>query len=117
MTDATGLKVRDEVLSIEQVEAREKDRRARRKAYDRVSAVIYPIVTLVGAILLWEVGVRVFKVPPFLAPPPSMQLLDTLTKPVDFISIPVSCRRRHIIGAPVARTRPHRHGLRGRVRI
>jgi len=72
MADATGLKVRDEVLSIEQIEAREKDRRSRQKAYDRVSAVVYPVATLAAAILLWEVGVRAFKVPPFLAPPPSM---------------------------------------------
>jgi NitT/TauT family transport system permease protein len=72
MTDATGLKVRDEVLSIEQVEARENDRRARRQVHDRISAVVYPVATLTAAILLWEVGVRVFNVPPFLAPPPSL---------------------------------------------
>jgi NitT/TauT family transport system permease protein len=77
MTDAIGaeLKVRndrDEALSIEQVEARENDRRAKRQAYDRVSSVVYPAATLAGVILLWEVGVRAFNVPPFLAPPPSL---------------------------------------------
>src|SRR5882757_9120713 len=72
MADTTGLKVHDEVLSIEQVEAREKDRRAKRQAYDRISSVAYPAATLAGVILLWEVGVRAFNVPPFLAPPPSL---------------------------------------------
>jgi NitT/TauT family transport system permease protein len=59
-------------LSIEQVEAREKDRRARHRSYDRIAAVFYPIATLVGVIVLWEVGVRAFGVPAFLAPPPSL---------------------------------------------
>ncbi|MGH9810369.1 MAG: hypothetical protein ACRD9W_24495, partial [Terriglobia bacterium] len=59
-------------LSIEEVEAREKDRRARNRSHDRISAVLYPAITMVAAILLWEVGVRVFDVPSFLAPPPSL---------------------------------------------
>ena len=61
-----------ETLTIEQVEARENDRRARHRSYDRIASVLYPIAAMVGAIVLWEVGVRVFRVPAFLAPPPSM---------------------------------------------
>jgi NitT/TauT family transport system permease protein len=61
-----------ETLTIEQVEARENDRRARLRSYDRIASVLYPIATMVGAIVLWEIGVRVFRVPVFLAPPPSV---------------------------------------------
>lgn len=59
-------------ITIEEVEAREKERRARHQSHDRISAVAYPVATMVAVIVLWEVGVRVFRVPSFLAPPPSV---------------------------------------------
>ena len=75
MTHITGTNVsadQDDRLSIEQVEARVSDRRARRQSRDRIATIFYPIATMVGVIVFWEVGVRAFGVPTFLAPPPSL---------------------------------------------
>src|SRR5882757_3198890 len=75
MSQMTGTKIPadpNDRLSIEQVEAREKDRRARRQSRDRIATIFYPIATVVGVFVLWEVGVRAFRVPTFLAPPPSL---------------------------------------------
>ena len=80
MAHATGTSLRtdpNEHLSIEEVEAREKDRRARHRSYDRIAAVLYPVATMVGIIVLWEVVVRAFDIPSFLAPPPS-QVVATI---------------------------------------
>ena len=74
MTDTTGLQVKahhDAPLTIEEVEARVQDRRARHRSHARVSAVIYPIMTVIGTLAAWEVGVRVFGVPAYLVPAPS----------------------------------------------
>jgi NitT/TauT family transport system permease protein len=74
MTNTTGLHVEtnyDAPLTIEQVEARVQDRRARHRSHARISAVIYPILTVVGTLVAWEVGTRVFSIPAFLLPPPS----------------------------------------------
>jgi NitT/TauT family transport system permease protein len=74
MTDTTGLHVKtnyDAPLTIEEVEARVQDRRARHQSHARISAVIYPILTVVGTLVAWEVGTRVFSIPAFLLPPPS----------------------------------------------
>ena len=74
MALGTGARLRtdpDEQLSIEEIETREKVRRARHRSYDRIASVLYPVAAMVGAILVWEVGVRVAGVPTFLAPPPS----------------------------------------------
>jgi NitT/TauT family transport system permease protein len=71
-------------LSIEEVEAREKHRRARHRTYDRIAAVVYPVATLLVAVIAWEVGVRVFNVPTFLAPPPS-QVFSTVLEHQDLI--------------------------------
>ncbi|HSJ40845.1 MAG TPA: ABC transporter permease, partial [Xanthobacteraceae bacterium] len=80
MAHAPGTSLRTDThehLSIEEVEAREKDRRARHQSHDRIAAVLYPVATMVGVIVLWEVGVRAFGVPSFLAPPPS-QVVATI---------------------------------------
>jgi NitT/TauT family transport system permease protein len=74
MTDTAGLHVEtnyDAPLTIEEVEARVQDRRARHRSHARISAVIYPILTVVGTLVAWEVGTRVFSIPAFLLPPPS----------------------------------------------
>jgi NitT/TauT family transport system permease protein len=68
----TQMKVRnDAALTIEQVEAEVQDRRARHQLHARLSAVIYPILTVVGTLVAWEVVARVFRIPAFLLPAPS----------------------------------------------
>ena len=74
MAHATGTSLRtdpNEHLSIEEVEAREKDRRARHRSYDRIAAMLYPVATMVGIIVLWEVVVRAFQIESFVLPAPS----------------------------------------------
>jgi NitT/TauT family transport system permease protein len=74
MTDTAGLHVEtnyDAPLTIEEVEARVQDRRARHRSHARISAVIYPIMTVIGTLAAWEVATRVFSIPAFLLPPPS----------------------------------------------
>ena len=74
MTDTAGLHVKtnhDAPLTIEEVEARVQDRRARHRSHARISAVIYPIMTVIGTLVAWEVGVRVFGIPAYLLPAPS----------------------------------------------
>src|SRR6266852_2224653 len=74
MTDTTGLHAKthdDAPLTIEEVEARVEHRRARHQSYARISAVIYPIMTVIGTLAVWEVGTRVFGIPSYLLPAPS----------------------------------------------
>jgi NitT/TauT family transport system permease protein len=74
MTDTTRLNVQanyDAPLSIEEVEARVQDSRARRRSHARISAIIYPIMTIVGTLVAWEFGTRVFGVPAYLLPAPT----------------------------------------------
>src|SRR6266545_7529023 len=74
MSDTIGLQVKtndDAPLTIEEVEARVEDRRARHRSYARVRAVIYPIMTVIGTLLVWEAGARAFGVPGYLLPAPS----------------------------------------------
>jgi NitT/TauT family transport system permease protein len=74
MTDAAGLHLEanyETQLTIEEVEAQVQDRRARHRSHARFSAVIYPTLTVIGALAAWEVGTRVFGVPTFLLPAPS----------------------------------------------
>src|SRR5262245_43264645 len=74
MIDSRGLQAKpqdDMPLTIE-VEARIELRRARHQSYARISAVIYPIMTVIGTLALWEAGTRTFGVPSYLLPAPSM---------------------------------------------
>jgi NitT/TauT family transport system permease protein len=74
MTDTTGLHLEasyDAPLTIEEVEARVQDRRARHQSHARISAVTYPILTVIGTLAAWELGTRLFGVPAFLLPAPS----------------------------------------------
>jgi NitT/TauT family transport system permease protein len=59
-------------LSIEELEARVQQALARRQARARRSAVVYPIAVVLVLMVLWEVGTRVFGVPAFILPPPSV---------------------------------------------
>jgi NitT/TauT family transport system permease protein len=74
MTDTAGLHLEasyDAPLTIEEVEARVQDRRARHQSHARISAVTYPILTVIGTLAAWELGTRLFGVPAFLLPAPS----------------------------------------------
>jgi NitT/TauT family transport system permease protein len=74
MTDTTGSHLEtshDAPLSIEEVEARVQDRRVRRRSRARISAVIYPVLTVVGTLVAWEFATRAFDIPAYLLPPPS----------------------------------------------
>jgi NitT/TauT family transport system permease protein len=74
MTDTTGPHLEtsnDAPLSIEEVEARVQDRRVRRRSRARISAVIYPVMTVVGTLVAWEFATRAFDIPAYLLPAPS----------------------------------------------
>lgn len=58
--------------TIEDVEASVQQSLARRELRARQSAIFYPIVVLAAVLAVWEVGTRVFAVPVFLLPPPSI---------------------------------------------
>jgi NitT/TauT family transport system permease protein len=61
----------DEVLSIEEVEARVQDRRARHDSYVRISSVVYPIAMIAGVIVVWELASRILAIPSYLLPGPT----------------------------------------------
>jgi NitT/TauT family transport system permease protein len=74
MTDTTGPHLEtshDVPLSIEEVEAQVQDRRVRRRSRARISAVIYPVMTVVGTLVAWEFATRAFGIPAYLLPAPS----------------------------------------------
>jgi NitT/TauT family transport system permease protein len=74
MTGTTGPHLEtsyDAPLSIEEVEARVQDRRVRRRSRARISAVIYPVLTVVGTLVAWDVATRAFGIPAYLLPAPS----------------------------------------------
>ncbi|MFV0490809.1 MAG: ABC transporter permease [Pseudorhodobacter sp.] len=56
-------------LSFETAEELAQERRNQRRA--RQVAVAIPILTAAGLILIWELGVRIFGVPTYIAPAPS----------------------------------------------
>jgi NitT/TauT family transport system permease protein len=53
------------------VEAQVQDRRVRRRSRARISAVIYPVMTVVGTLVAWEFATRAFGIPAYLLPAPS----------------------------------------------
>ena len=57
--------------TIEEVEAEVQRNLAQREQRARLAAILYPIATIVGVLVLWEVGTRLFNVPPFILPPPT----------------------------------------------
>lgn len=52
------------------------------KVPERFSAVAWPLGTTLGAVLLWELGVRVFDVPSFVLPTPSDVLVTIVEERV-----------------------------------
>jgi NitT/TauT family transport system permease protein len=74
MTGTTGPHLEtsyDAPLSIEEVEAQVQDRRVRRRSRARISAIIYPIMTVIGTLVAWELATRAFGIPAYLLPAPS----------------------------------------------
>jgi NitT/TauT family transport system permease protein len=58
--------------SIDEVEASLNIRRAKRERRERISGLLYPIGTLAAVLVVWEVAARLFSIPTFLLPPPSL---------------------------------------------
>lgn len=63
-------------MAIEEVEASVQRNLARRETRARVSSVVYPTALVIALLLLWEAVTRVFGIPRFLLPPPSLVLLS-----------------------------------------
>src|SRR6185295_1372793 len=62
--------------TIEEVEALVQSRTARHRSRARMSAIAYPILTMVGTIALWEAATRAFGIPAYLLPAPSQIVLS-----------------------------------------
>ncbi len=58
--------------SIGEIEARLQRRRIQREKSERISAIVYPALVMVALIGAWEAASRVFGVPQFLLPPPTV---------------------------------------------
>src|SRR5579871_4922980 len=59
-------------LAIEEVEANVQRDLARSELRARISSVLYPTALVMAVLLLWEGVTRVFAIPRFLLPPPSV---------------------------------------------
>ncbi len=58
-------------LAIEEVEARVQQALMERGHRARISTVVYPVLVVLAALVLWEAGTRVIGVPAYILPPPS----------------------------------------------
>jgi NitT/TauT family transport system permease protein len=67
-----------EALDIEVVEARVQQALRKRDLRARVSGIVYPVVTVVLILIVWEVAVRLLRVPEFLVPTPTKVVAKTL---------------------------------------
>ena len=65
-------------LAIEEVEANVQRDLARSELRARVSSVLYPTALVMAVLLLWEGATRVFAIPRFLLPPPSVVFASLL---------------------------------------
>jgi NitT/TauT family transport system permease protein len=72
--DAAG-SVRNYV-AIEEVEASVQRNLARRESRNRISSVVYPMAVVLAILVLWEAGTRIFAVPTYLLPPPSVVIVS-----------------------------------------
>ena len=72
MTDANELHTKTSApRTIDEVEALVQSRTAQHRSHARMSAIVYPILTVIGTIAAWEVVTRAFGVPAYLLPAPS----------------------------------------------
>jgi len=76
MADAS--RAPDHGIGIAEVEAEVQRKLARREARERISAVVYPVAVVLAVLFLWEAGTRLFEVPLFLLPPPSLIAQSTM---------------------------------------
>src|SRR5258708_24451856 len=113
MTDTTGLPLKadyDAPLTIEEVEAQVQDRRARRQSNARISAIVYPVLTVIGTLVAWEVGVRMFGGPGYLLPAPSKIVVSCIDNAglllkhgwATTIEIVLGFLMRSVLGLPLA---------------
>lgn len=58
-------------LSIEQVEKRVQSENRSRRARDRRTGIVSPILTAVGLVVIWQVAADFFRIPTYLFPSPS----------------------------------------------
>ena len=58
-------------LTIEQVEVRVQQAQTKRERRARISAVLYPALVVIAALVLWEAATRVIAIPAYILPPPS----------------------------------------------
>ena len=80
MTQATDRNVKTSApRTIDEVEALVENRRAQRRSHARISAIVYPTLTLIGTLAVWEVATRLFAVPAYLLPAPS-QIVYSFTE-------------------------------------
>ena len=72
MTEATDLNVKTSApRTIDEVEALVENRRAQRRFRARISAIVYPTLTVIGTLAVWEAATRLFGIPAYLLPAPS----------------------------------------------
>lgn len=58
--------------TIEEVEASVQRLRARRESRARTAGIVYPILAVLGVLVLWEAAARAFAIPAFILPAPSL---------------------------------------------
>jgi NitT/TauT family transport system permease protein len=59
-------------MTIEQIEAGIQQRRRERARRDRLAALIYPIGMMAALLVVWEAAARLFSIPVYLLPAPSV---------------------------------------------
>ncbi len=65
-------------VAIEDVEANVQRDLARSAWRARISSVVYPVALVIAVLLLWEGATRIFGIPRFLLPPPSIVLASLI---------------------------------------
>ncbi len=71
MSESVKLREAPFAASIEEVEADLQQRRETRERRERITGIVYPIAVMVVLIAGWEAACWLFRVPPYLLPPPS----------------------------------------------
>lgn len=72
LTSAAGAGAPAGPVRIDEVEAGIQQRRRARERRDRLNALIYPIGTMIALTVIWEAAARLFAIPPYLLPAPSV---------------------------------------------
>jgi len=72
MSNTTELQAKTSTpRTIDEVETLVQDRIARRRSRARLSAIVYPILSVLGTLAAWEAATWLFSIPTYLLPPPS----------------------------------------------